>query len=113
MKLRSETRNNIKALATLTETFTARDVEERLGWSLMRSRKVLERMRKQNLFHVEEIYIYLEGERAASQRAKASSTRRRTKVNHYKLTEYALSQMPKESPRKRIPNSVFQLGACL
>lgn len=113
MKLRIQVINNIKALSTLPEGFTAVQAAEELNWPLIKARKVIERMNNQDLFHVEAMYVYIEGERAASQRAKASSTRRRTKVNHYRLTEYALSQVPPEPPKRFIPNSVFQLGMCL
>lgn len=121
MKLRAEVRANIRALSTLPDGFTARDAEAELGWSHLRTRKVLERMEKQGLFHVERIYIYIKGKRKATARASECNLNRRTKVKHYRLTQAAKDQKLPECDigtiycgrPSRIINSVFQLGAYL
>jgi len=119
MRLRSETRENLRTLAEMEQgRITTTSLVAHTGWSQIRSRKVLERLEDGGLLRSELIHVYIEGTRYRN--GKTWKTNRRTKVKHYAILEHAYEKMKESEAEavgtvfagkpRRIISSVFDLG---
>jgi len=122
VKLRSETRENLRTLAAMSdEVFTTAQVKAATGWIDIRASKVLERLEAAGLLTSELVYVYVMSERPATERRKACIANTRVKVKHYRIAEHAFEKMLETEREqvgtvfvgkpRRIINSVWALGS--